>query len=109
MYTSTLLNGLEDDKDDIGRDTTGTDGKKLLNNICDSHFDSVRDRDWFKALIEELEAAKKLRRRGYVLSFLPKHNEQEPFREVILDHFLSEKILKNSIQKPNRLTEFRVL
>ena len=58
VYTSTLLNGHKGNADNTNKNYTETECEWLLNDIRDSYFDSVRDRDWFKAIVEELEAAK---------------------------------------------------
>ena len=58
VYTSTLLNGHKGNADNTNKNYTETQCEWLLNDIRDSHFDSVRNKDWFKAIVEELEAAK---------------------------------------------------
>lgn len=56
VYTSTLLNGHKDNTDGITKNYTETQSELLLNGIHDSHFDWVRDRDWFKEVEAEILA-----------------------------------------------------
>lgn len=57
VYTSTILNGLDNFSTIFGV-YAETECELLLKSLDDSEFDSVRDKDWFKALVEELKAAK---------------------------------------------------
>lgn len=52
-YTSTLLNGHKNIRAIVG--VTETECEQLLEFLRDTEFDSVRDKDWFKAIIGELE------------------------------------------------------
>ena len=54
VYTSTLLNGLEYHMDTTNKEYAETQSEILLDYIRDSHFDRVRDRDWFKEVEQEL-------------------------------------------------------
>ena len=58
VYTSTLLNGYKYDKA-ILQNYTETQSERLLGFIKSSDFDSVRDKDWFKAIEQELRSAAK--------------------------------------------------
>ena len=56
VYTSTLLNGHKANTNGITKNYTKTESELLLNDIRDSHFDWVRDRDWFKEVEAEILA-----------------------------------------------------
>ena len=56
VYTSTLLNGHKGNMDSTSKIYTQTESELLLDNIRDSHFDRVRDRDWFKEVEQEILA-----------------------------------------------------
>ena len=56
VYTSTLLNGLKANTSGITKNYTKTESELLLDNIHDSHFDWVRERDWFKEVEAEILA-----------------------------------------------------
>ena len=56
VYTSTLLNGLKYHMDTANKEITKTQSEILLDYISDSHFDWVRDRDWFKEVEAEILA-----------------------------------------------------
>ena len=56
VYTSTLLNGLKANMNNTTKSYTETRSELLLNDIRDSHFDWVRDRDWFKEVEAEILA-----------------------------------------------------
>lgn len=49
-YTSTLLNGLKGNMDNTSKNYEEPEVGCLKNWIADSHFDPVREKDWFKAL-----------------------------------------------------------
>ena len=54
VYTSTLLNGHKYNMENTSKNYTQTQCEWLLKDIHDSHFDSVRDRDWFKEIEQEI-------------------------------------------------------
>lgn len=56
VYTSTLLNGHKANMNNTSKNYTQTQSEMLLNDIRDSHFDWVRDRDWFKEVEAEILA-----------------------------------------------------
>ena len=56
VYTSTLLNGHKGNADNTNKNYTETQCEWLLNDIHRSLFDSVRDKDWFKEVEQELLA-----------------------------------------------------
>lgn len=60
-YTSTLLNGLEGDMTCTSKNYTETENGLLLSHIQDSHFDVVRDKEWFKSLYARLSEKEKNR------------------------------------------------
>lgn len=60
-YTSTLLNGLEGDMTCTSKNYTETENGLLLSRIQDSHFDIVRDKEWFKSLYARLSEKEKNR------------------------------------------------
>ena len=53
VYTSTLLNGYKYDRA-ILQNYTETQSERLLGFMNGSEFDSVRDKDWFKSIEQEL-------------------------------------------------------
>ena len=53
-YTSTLLNGYKGETASTSKNYTETQTELLLKRIHDSHFDVVRDKDWFKELDSRL-------------------------------------------------------
>lgn len=57
VYTSTLLNGYKN-KNAIFGIYQETECEQLLQFLRSSEYDSVRDRDWFKTIVKELEAQK---------------------------------------------------
>ena len=57
VYTSTLLNGYKNNRTYF-KSYSETECEMLLNFLGNLEFDIVRDKDWFKAIVEELEAAK---------------------------------------------------
>lgn len=61
IYTSTLLNGLEGDMTCTSKNYTETQNGLLLSQIQDSHFDIVRDKEWFKSLYARLSEKEKKR------------------------------------------------
>ena len=56
VYTSTLLNGHKS-REVILKNYTETQSEVLINILNGSKFDSVRDKDWFKSLGQELRSA----------------------------------------------------
>lgn len=56
-YTSTLFNGYKSHMTLISNNTE-TKCQQLLSFINGSEFDSVRDKDWFRAIEQELECAR---------------------------------------------------
>ena len=55
VYTSTLLNGYKYDRV-ILQNYTETQSERLLGFMNGSEFDSVRDKDWFKSIEQELRS-----------------------------------------------------
>lgn len=56
VYTSTLLNGHKANMNNTSKNYTQTESERLLNDINGSHFDPVRDKDWFKEVEAEIRA-----------------------------------------------------
>ena len=56
VYTSTLLNGYKSHRI-ILTNCTETQSELLINFMNSSDFDSVRDKDWFKSVEQELRSA----------------------------------------------------
>lgn len=57
VYTSTLLNGFQDSHVIFGV-YSETECEYLNKFLSDSEFDSVRDKDWFRSIVEELETTR---------------------------------------------------
>ena len=55
VYTSTLLNGYKSHRI-LFTNQTGTQSENLINFLNSSDFDSVRDKDWFKTIEQELRS-----------------------------------------------------
>ena len=55
VYTSTLLSGYKN-RNVIFGVYPETECEQLLQFLCGSEYDSVRDREWFKTIVKELEA-----------------------------------------------------
>ncbi len=55
VYTSTMFKGFQDANAIFGI-YPETECEQLLKDLADSEYDSVRENDWFKAIIEELKS-----------------------------------------------------